>query len=291
VDDTPLVISEAWKRLDLTSMGGVLMVMGAPDVGKSTFARYLFQRLVFEGKRAAYLDGDPGQSVLGPPATITLALGEPGEARFPPGGQVRRWFIGSVSPSGHMLPLLVGAARLVRAAFALGVEVVVYDTSGLIDPAQGGTALKLAKIDLLSPGAVFAIQSGDELESLLIPLRRSQRCRVFGLPTSPEVRRRDVSKRQSYRAERFAAYFHNAQPFSLNWIRLAVFPAPRFSLESLVSLDGADGFVRGLGIVQVLDRKTRVVELLTPLHSLDGVVSLTIGDISLDAGSFRDYRV
>jgi polynucleotide 5'-hydroxyl-kinase GRC3/NOL9 len=100
-------------------------------VGKSTFARYLYQRLVIEGKQAAYLDGDPGQSLLGPPTTLTLALGElgePGKHGFPPSGEVRRWFIGSVSPSGHMLPLLVGAARLVRAAFALGGG-RVYDTS------------------------------------------------------------------------------------------------------------------------------------------------------------------
>ena len=265
MNDTPVVISEAWKRLDLSSMGGVLMILGAPDVGKSTFSRYLYQRLVSEGRRAAYLDGDPGQSLLGPPSTLTLALGEPGEHGFPPNGDMRRWFIGSVSPSGHMLPILVGAERLVQAALAHEAEVVVYDTSGLIDPRQGGTALKLAKIDLLRPGALFAIQSGDELESLLIPLRRSHRCHVFDLRTTPEVRRRDVSSRQGYRAERFAAYFRHAMSLSLDWTSLAVFPAPRFAIESLVSFDDVDGFVRGLGIVQELDRKNRMIKLLTPL--------------------------
>jgi polynucleotide 5'-kinase involved in rRNA processing len=151
--------------------------------------------------------------------------------------------------------------------------------------------LKLAKIDLLRPEAVFAIQSGDELESLMIPLRRSQRCRVFDLPASPEVRRRDVSKRQGYRAEKFAAYFQSAMPLRLDWTRLAVFPAPRFALESLVSFDDADGFVRELGIVQELDRKNRMITLLTPLRSLEDVVSIKIGDINLDRSNFRDYRI
>jgi len=130
-------------------------------------------------------------------------------------------------PAGICCLYWLGAARLVRAAFALGVDVVVYDTSGLIDQAQGGTALKLAKIDLLRPEAVFAIQSGDELESLLIPLRRSQLCRVFDLPASPEVRRRDIAKRQGYRAEKFAEYFHGAMPLSLDWTRLGSIPCAK----------------------------------------------------------------
>jgi polynucleotide 5'-hydroxyl-kinase GRC3/NOL9 len=272
-------------------MHGALMVVGAPDVGKSTFARYLYSRLVSEGKRAAFLDGDPGQSVLGPPTTITLAVGRPGESQFPPGGEVRRWFIGSVTPSGHMLHVLVGAARLVRVALELGVDAVIYDTSGLVDPGQGGNALKLAKIDLLRPTSVYAIQSGDELEPLLIPLRHSQRARVFDLSASPEARRRDGPTRQAHRAEQFASYFRNARQLSLNWVRLPVFPAPRFALESLVSFDDAEGFARELGIVTELDRKNHICKLLTPLSSLEGIESIKLGDTNLDRSNFRDYRV
>ncbi len=286
-----MVVPDAWKQLDLSSMGGVLMVLGAPDVGKSTFARYLYQRLVSEGKRTAFLDGDPGQSVLGPPTTITLAVGRPGESQFPPHGEARRWFIGSVTPSGHMLQVLVGSARLVWAAFELGADIIVYDTSGLVDPAQGGSALKLAKVDLLRPVAVYAIQAGDELEPLLIPLRRSQRLRVFDLPASPEASRRDVPTRQAYRSGQFAGYFRNARQLGLNWARLPVFPAPRFALENLVSFDDAEGFACELGIVTELDRKERVIKLITPLGSLEGIVSIKLGDTNLDRSNFRDYRI
>ena len=99
--------------------------------------------------------------------------------------------MGAVSPRGHMLPLLVGAARLVDTAQAAGAETLIYDTTGLVDPAQGGTALKLAKIDLLRPAVLFALQRSNELESLLLPLRRSSRLRVIDLPLSPAVRVRD----------------------------------------------------------------------------------------------------
>jgi polynucleotide 5'-kinase involved in rRNA processing len=53
---------------------GIFMVIGAPDAGKSTFARYLFKRFQAEGLRAAFLDGDPGQASLGPPTMLTLSL-------------------------------------------------------------------------------------------------------------------------------------------------------------------------------------------------------------------------
>jgi polynucleotide 5'-hydroxyl-kinase GRC3/NOL9 len=118
------------------------MVIGAPDTGKTTFARYLFTELCRVKGQSAFLDGDPGQSTLGPPATITLGLSEPGTTGFPPNGKIWRWFIGSTTPAGHMLPLLVGAARLVKAAHSAGIQTIVYDSSGLIDPAAGGAALK-----------------------------------------------------------------------------------------------------------------------------------------------------
>ncbi len=38
-------VPPAWEQLPLESLSGVLMVIGAPDTGKSTFARYLYARL------------------------------------------------------------------------------------------------------------------------------------------------------------------------------------------------------------------------------------------------------
>lgn len=285
------IIPETWGQLDLGSLRGVLMVVGAPDTGKSTFARYLFKRLSGEGLRVAYLDGDPGQSTLGPPTTLSLVIAHPGERRFPPAGQIWRWFIGSVSPHGHMLPLLVAAARLVRVGLEGGADVVVYDTCGLIDPNQGGMALKLAKIDLLQPQVLFAIQVSDELEPLLIPMRRSKRARVVDLSSSSAVRTRVQAARQAYRAEQFAGYFRRAGRVDISWSSQPVFPAPRFALNRLVSLDDANGFALGLGIVLNVNRQMQSVELLTPLPSLEGVQSITLGDISLDRETFRDSMI
>jgi len=55
-------------------LGGAVMVLGAPDTGKSTLCRYLVYRAFAAGHPAALVDLDLGQSHLGPPTTLALAL-------------------------------------------------------------------------------------------------------------------------------------------------------------------------------------------------------------------------
>ena len=281
-------IPHAWEQLDFSQFKGTLLVVGAPDVGKSTFSRYIYQRLQADSPRVAYLDGDPGQGSLGPPTTMTLALGTSGDIEFPPRGQVWRIFVGAVSPARHMLPIVVGAARLAQSAYKAGAEVIVYDTTGLIDPAQGGVYLKQAEINLLRPTVLFAIQQNKELEYLLRPLRRGRRVHVIDMRPSLAVQWRDPPVRKAYRAEKFALYFANAQPITVDWTQLAIFPAPDFSLNRLVALEDADGFTVGLGIVIHFVRESRQVTLLAPLESMDNINALHLGDVDLDPQTFRD---
>ena len=277
----------AWEQIDLSGLRGTLIVTGAPDVGKSTFAQYLYRRLCAMSRRTAYLDGDPGQSTLGPPATMTLAMGRDGEDTWPPKGVTWRRFVGAVSPVRHMLPVLVGAARLVQAAQNAGAEIVVYDTTGLVNPAQGGPALKLAKVDLLRPAVVFGIQRDQELEPALAPLRHS-RVRVVELRPSPAVQPRDLLTRQAHRASQFARAFTAARPVRVDWRKLAVSPSPRFVFNQLVALEDSEGFTLGLGIVVSSDPALGQVQMITALDSLSHVQALRLGDVLVDPKTFRD---
>lgn len=281
-------IPPAWKQVDLFRLGGIILVVGRPDVGKSTFAQYLYREICNLSPRVAYLDGDPGQSTLGPPATMTVATNIPGDQRFPPRGRYWRTFVGAVSPRGHMLPLITGAARLVAAARGAGAEVLIYDTTGLVDPAQGGLYLKLAKIDLLRPGTVVAFQRRLELEPLLAPMRRSRRLRVIELPSSSAAARRDISSRQAHRAAEFARYFINSRSLRVNWSRFAVLPRPRFFVHQLVALEDVNCFTLGLGIAEGIDPTARQVVLRTPLGSTREVDAIRLGDLAVDPESFRD---
>ena len=187
-----------------------------------------------------------------------------------------------------MLPVLVGAARLIRAARSAGSEVIVYDTTGLIDPNRGGTHLKLAKINLLRPSILFAIQRDRELEPLSRPLLHTRRLAVIKMPVSLIAKSRDLLNRRTFRAEKFTQYFAGARPKKLNWAHLAVFPAPAFKMNLLVAMEDVNGYVLGLGIVQQIAEESSEVMLLTPLSSLEGVDSIELGDVVLDPQTFFD---
>lgn len=263
-------------------------MLGAPDSGKSTLARYLYGRLCAAGRRAAFLDGDPGQSTLGPPATLTLALGLPGDPSFPPAGPCWRRFVGATSPRGHMLPLVVGAARLVERAREAGADVIVYDTSGLVDPAQGGVNLKWAKIELLQPAVAIAIRRGQELEPLLVPLRRLLGGRLVELQPAAGVQTRDLATRQAHRAAQFARYFAGARPLVLDLKQLAVLPGPVFAFNQVVALEDAAGFLVALGILRRADLQREEVTLWAPNISPSKVAALRAGDLTLDPATYRD---
>lgn len=279
-----------WEQLDLEGLSGVLMVVGAPDTGKTTFARYLYTRLCALHERVAFIDGDIGQASLGPPTTMTLALRQPGETGFPPGGPRVRVFVGATSPRGHMLPTVIGAHKLARRAGELGAAATVLDTTGLVAPEQGGPALKHAKVDLLEPTAVFAIRRGDELEPILGPLRRWGRARVVELPAVPAVRPRDPLTRRAHRARLFARYFADAYPLEISWARMAVFPAPAFDRYRLVGLEDRRGFALALGLVLEADPARKTILLLTPAHSLSEATAIRVGDVWVNPETGEDYR-
>jgi polynucleotide 5'-hydroxyl-kinase GRC3/NOL9 len=271
----------------------VILVVGAPDTGKSTFARYLYRRLCEHHERVGFIDGDMGQSTLGPPTTMTLAFDQLAfdqlDGTSPLTRPRYRTFVGDVTPKGHMLPTLVGAHRLVQKARGEGASAIVFDTTGLIDPAQGGGELKRAKVDLLQPAAVVGIQRRDELEYLLLPLRLSRRTRVIDLPASQAARRRGPAIRQQHRAAQFRRYLADARPLEVAWQRLAIFPRPVLTPHRLVALEDKERFALALGIVTASDSNTAVLH--TPLTSLDGVNAIRLGDLAIDPRTFQEMRI
>jgi polynucleotide 5'-hydroxyl-kinase GRC3/NOL9 len=266
------------------------MVVGASDTGKTTLARYLFQALCQQGVRAAFLDADVGQSTLGLPTTLTLSLAsQPGDDRFPPQGARAVYFVGAVTPRGHMLPTVVGAYRLQQKALVLGAQAIVVDTTGLVDRAQGGKALKQWKIELLAPGTLIGVQQGRELEPILWSLRRDGRIRCVELAVSPYVQERSREARIARRRARLSSYLESAQPRLLNLRQMAVYDLERLSAGALVALQDSEGFALGLGVVEEADRLGGTVTVRTPLPSLEGTTSVRFGATRWDLAAGREF--
>jgi len=274
--------------LDLSAPGSLLMVIGAPDSGKSTLARQIYQELCRQSSCIAYLDGDPGQSLLGPPTTLSLAINRRGDLAFPPRGRIWRRFLGATSPRGHMLPMLVGIHRLVSTAREHGAQIVVYDTCGFVSAHEGGLALKLAEMELLRPSMVIALQRETELEPLL-QVARASSIRTVRLAPSPRVQPRPPEQRRKYRARQFQEYFREAQRWVLDKNSLAIVASFPLQPAQLVSLEDAQGFVLALGVLQAIQGEQ--LTLLTPLRNLDRCRILRAGSLLLDLSTFQESRI
>lgn len=189
---------------------GLVLLLGATDTGKSTLALQAANLALSRALRVAVIDTDVGQSEIGPPGTVGLALPSA------PAGAAADWrpaalaFVGATTPVGRLLDVVVGARRMADEARRRGAEVVIVDTSGLI---RGAVALrlKLAKLEVLQPTVILALRRGHELDPVLRLVPAA--CRATVVPITPPavVQPKPPALRRARRAARFAQYLAEAR--------------------------------------------------------------------------------
>lgn len=275
-------IPREWERIRPESLDGTIMVIGESDTGKTTFARYLFLQLCRCHSRVAFLDCDVGQSTLGLPTTMNLALSGSQPSLFPPTGETLSYFVGSTSPRGHMLPTVIGAYRLQRKAQELGAEAIVVDTTGLVSREAGGGALKQWKIELLEPSALVGLARGPELEHILWSWRWDKRVRVYDLPVSEYVVEKARARRITNREEKFLRYFQTAHTLTVPFRQVVVFGIEMMAGGRLLAFQDDQGFAVALGVANAYERRGQELVATTPLSSLEGVSNVRFGSLKLD---------
>jgi polynucleotide 5'-kinase involved in rRNA processing len=271
----------------------VAVLLGGLDSGKSTLSRAIVRAALEAGRPVAYLDTDLGQKSVGPPTCVTLRLPRTPADAEPPGlaRPDALYFVGSTSPQGQLLPLVVGAARLLARARAEGVDLVVVDTSGLVSGVYG-QLLKYHKVELLQPDVVIGLQRGEELAPIFGIVERFFSTEVVALPVHPDTSPTSVEERARNREAALRAYFSG--PLQRWRVKPTVFlPAlPALFDQSqldriLVGLSDGRGQYTGLGYLEH-SREEGVLRLLSPVA--EAPRALRLGSVRLEEG-FRIRRV
>ena len=277
----------------IASSSGVVMLIGGLDTGKTTLGRTIAAAGLAAGRQVAYLDADVGQKAVGPPTAVTLRLIRSVDDLQP--GSMNRpdavYFVGATSPQGQLLPLVVGAGRLLARATAEGADLVVVDTSGLVSGVYG-QILKYHKIELLQPATVVGLQRGEELEPLLGIVQRFFPAEVVVLPVHPSAVPTSVEERARNREARLRAYF--AEPVQRWRVKPTVFMPALPALFDPVQLDrlmvglvdGA-GEYTGIGYLEYSSEE-EVLRLISPVD--EAPKALKLGSVRLEE-SFRIRRV
>jgi polynucleotide 5'-hydroxyl-kinase GRC3/NOL9 len=189
---------------------GKIAVIGANDTGKTTIVKYLVEKCAQRGFKVGLIDADIGQSLIGPPATIGMALiDEYNPASFEKLPTCLR-FIGTISPAGHISPIIEAIKKLADKAEDSGAEIIIIDTTGLISGAVG-FELKRRKFELIKPDRIIAIQRSTELEALLTFLKSHINSEISRLPVAEAVKQKSVDYRRDYRYNKFKEYFATSE--------------------------------------------------------------------------------
>lgn len=275
-------LEETYERL--LAKPGVVFLMGGIDTGKTTAGAELVARAVDRGISCALVDADIAQSTVGPPTTVGLKFCSGREDLAPESllAADELGFVGSISPRGHLLPLVAAVAKLVTRARRNGSRLIVIDTTGFVSGLYG-QLLKFHKMELAAPNWILAFQRGGELEPLVGIARRFLSADVVELEVSPDIPARSVDERAAFRERQFAAYF---TPDASRWrVKPTVFMPtlpPEFDLALLdgmvVGMEDGSGKCAGIGVLEY-DATEDILRMVSPVTR--GVRGLRLGSVKI----------
>jgi polynucleotide 5'-hydroxyl-kinase GRC3/NOL9 len=272
---------------------GTAIIIGATDMGKTTLANFLISNLCRRGLKVALVDGDIGQSSLGPPTTIGLALfkSDPDwEVVFSP---PEIFFVGSTTPEGHFPLVLEGIKRMVDKARSHAPELVLIDTTGFVS-GETGKELKKRKIDLISPSFILALQKSDEIEHILGLYQENRLYKIVRLPSSEKVKPRSMEERRTNRANKFREYFRDSviQELAMEQVRIegeVLDPNGEsipldWSLRInglLIGLKDHNDDALALGLIRNYFDEKKLLRVSTPLQDIQKVKTIQLSSLKI----------
>jgi polynucleotide 5'-hydroxyl-kinase GRC3/NOL9 len=290
-----IIAPKQWHALldVLEKERGITIILGATDTGKSTLAKFLIFNLCKRGLKVALVDADIGQSFLGPPTTIGLAV-----FKSDPDWEVvlsppEIFFIGSTTPEGHFPIHLKGVKKMVDKVPSYGAEVIIVDTTGFI-LGDAGIELKRKKIDLLSPRFLIALQKTDEIEPLLQLYEGNPFHKILRLPLSDQVKPKSLEERRINRTNKFQEYFKHAiiQESPIENIQIEgevldpngdVLPID-WALKInglLVGLKDSNDETLALGLIKNYFEEKKILRVFTPVRDIQGMKTIQLSSLKV----------
>ncbi|MEN2984921.1 MAG: Clp1/GlmU family protein [Dictyoglomaceae bacterium] len=282
-----LDIPAPWQKVKdrIIEKKGLVVVLGLPNVGKSSFVYYLSKEAIKNSLKVGIVNSDLGQSEIGIPTTVSLSIPEGDFQSFEELSVFDWYFVGSTSPVGHLLPLLVGVKNLVDKAKSSGCELIILNTCGLI-LGKLGKVLKYYKLSLLRPEHIVFIRKENELESFLKIMQRFS-LEFYIIPRSMMARERSWEERRAFREKKFYRYF--LEGISMDLPSFLIYSINKYIDKDkgeilknrLVGLFGEREEFLALGILEMVDFNNNILKVFTPFKEKGKIKRIELGDLYL----------
>jgi len=258
-----------------------VMVLGKADSGKTSFCTYLTNRLINEQQKIAVLDGDLGQSDIGPPCTVAYSfVTKPVTDLFALKTE-NAFFVGFTSPSEAVDKTIKGITLLKQEILGKAADFVVVNTGGWVE-GEEAIAYKSRLAEELNPDVILCIKQNDELGPLLVALDKFRKSMI----ESPVVvRQRSREKRRNLRELGYIKYLADAKV--KNW------PLRLLTMEEqdkaqimqngeglLLGLYDAQRKFVGVGVLRKVDYTRKALKVLTSVS--EKPASIALGKVRLD---------
>ena len=201
-------------------------------------------------------------------------------------------FVGSITPVGNFLQVLVGLKKLIDRAVAYRVSKIIINTSGLISGSVG-REFKFQKIDLVDPTHLITLERTGELEYIVKNFSFKRSLILKRLEISPAVRTKTPDERMAYRKRLFEQYFKDAQPLSLPLFSCGLHgrvPDMRYFTQwkdMVVGLCDERNYALALARVEELANST--LQCVTPLKNTKKIKTIQLSHLYLDV--FNESKI
>jgi polynucleotide 5'-hydroxyl-kinase GRC3/NOL9 len=284
-------ISSSWENASKEAVSHgkpvTVMVMGGVDSGKTSFCAYLANRALREELKVAVIDGDLGQSDIGPPSTVGFShVTEPIKDLFEMEVE-SACFIGVTTPSLAVSKVIEELIMLKDRVLETDVDFLIVNTDGWVE-GEDAVEYKVQLAEKAAPDIVVGIQQADELTPILTVLKETMRIVAVDSPLA--IRKRSREKRRILRELGYKKYLKNAKVrlFRLNHIKIKdVFSEGLESLteeqveeDLLVALQDAQLNFLGIGILYGIDFERGSVKIYTPVS--ENVSTILVGEVKLN---------
>ena len=267
-------IPQSWNKPIETILSAqkrpvVILILGKIDSGKSSYCTYLVNKLVNEKCRVAVLDGDLGQSDIGPSATVGYAVTSKPVTELYNLKLENAFFVGVTSPILATKKAIEGLMAIKAQILERPIDFIVINTDGLV---AGDVAIKYKTelIKEIKPDLIVGMPLENELEQLIANIEGTP---IILVESSSSLNPRNPEKRKILREMTYTRYLKDAKLQCYPMSQIVIEPKVAIPKNQepekglLVGLYASRNEFLGIGVLREINPVRKVLKVQTAVSA------------------------